>query len=428
MTRNSSYESWNPKGFTFILSPPWVDTKTNLKTQKTLNTKTWRSSCLATFNETEKTWPILYENFTQKYITYNGMFYYGLSNLKIINIWKSDVPELNVGGIIKIKSKFASDEPRFLDILHIHYNDFFFSGITSHLSNELKNNEDIIFFVESDNWGDVVKGFTYCLLNIDGGSTNQRHIFNHLHHKMSMYLMILYGRKLANELSFYDWKNPLVNYRSNYNFSNEKPSRYNNSLIKSFWRIFQIGKINDFITITKIIIESNQLATLHNNFIVIDYLRFWVSIINYQLWNELYIHIVLWLLEDNDVTTVIKYIRSADKFNTLKINSDILLRYTNIKDYKLSQIYHGNTLKEEILNLKKIDEIMKTNINYEAIKLIENSYLTFISSKTKNGSHFNSLQTEDSLKKLEDNLNKLDGDVTLTLEIEKKDEKWAYNK
>ena len=45
-------------------------------------------------------------------------------------------------------------------------------------------------------------------------------------------------------------------------------------LTKIFLKILNINKINEFITITKIIIKSNQLAKINDDFIVIDYIRF----------------------------------------------------------------------------------------------------------------------------------------------------------
>lgn len=74
------------------------------------------------------------------------MYYYGLSSLKIINIWKSDVPDLKHPFDLtqEIKSKFKNEPSKTLDVVNLHYNDFFFSGIMSTIM--VRNYiEDIIF-------------------------------------------------------------------------------------------------------------------------------------------------------------------------------------------------------------------------------------------------------------------------------------------
>ena len=62
MIRTTITPNFKPKGFNFILSPTWVDNKTNRKKYIAKDAKSYRASYLATFNDTEITWPILYDN------------------------------------------------------------------------------------------------------------------------------------------------------------------------------------------------------------------------------------------------------------------------------------------------------------------------------------------------------------------------------
>ena len=377
MIRATKFHSYNPKGFIFILSPLWIDNKIFKD-----KTSFFRASYLATYIDTAETIPILFDNLYHKNVVYNGMFYHDLSNLKIINIWKSEVDDLKYRDINQeIKSKFKNDIPRTLDVLNVHFNDFFFSRIPDIIFDHINDKyKDILFFVEGENLGEVVEAFTYCRIHIAGVSTNQRHIFNPLHNRMSMYLNILLGRVWASKLSHFDFKNPNINHRPNYDISSKK----SNLFINCFWKIYDYKNINDFITITKIIIESNQLATIHDEFKVIDFFRFWVTISKYEVWSKLYYNIMLQLSLDNNVTTSLNNIYNEDHFkNTLKINLDLLEQFNNIDYSKVDPIKHGKTksIQEEKNIVNKIGEIM--NINYEVINSINEHYLYYISEQSR---------------------------------------------
>ena len=376
MIRTSKIVDYNPKGFIFILSPAWP-----AKTKK--GEFFFRASYLATYIDTEKTWPVLFDNIYSNVI-YNGMYYYDLPSLHIINLWKTEVPDLERKHLFQsmiIHSKFNNkDFERKLKITNLNYGEFLFSGLPHALLNIIEDKSvdtDVLFFIDSENWSDVVKGFLYSNIRISGVSTNQRHIFNPLHNRMSMYLNILLGRVWASKLSHFDFKNPNINHRPNYDIFGKSKT-----FSKVFWNLISKNKINDFITITKIIIESNQLATIHDEFKVIDFFRFWFYIIKLEFWRDLYFNINNKILENKNVITILKELYNLEMFKVInfKINLSIIEQCSN-KDYnKINPTLHKYSLLDEILYLKDLNAPHKNIYNENAIESINNSYVNYNSS------------------------------------------------
>ncbi len=374
MIRTSRFVDYKPKGFIFILSPAWP-----AKTKK--GEFFYRASYLATYIDTEKTWPVLLDNI-QSNVVYNGMYYYDLPSLHIFNLWKTEVPDLERKHLFQsmiIHSKFNNkDFDRKLKITNLNYGEFLFSGIPHALLNIIEHesvNTDVLFFIDSENWSDVVKGFLYSNIRIAGVSVNQRHIFNPLHNRMSMYLHILLGRVWASKLSHFDFKNPNINHRPNYDLFGKSKT-----FTKVFWNLISKNKINDFITITKIIIESNQLATIHDNFIVIDFFRFWFYIIKLEFWRDLYFNINNKILENKNVITILKELYNLEMFKVInfKINLSIIEQCSNIDYNKINPTLHKYSLLDEILYLKDLN--FKNIYNENAIESINNSYVNYNSS------------------------------------------------
>lgn len=190
MIRTLKNNDYDPKGFIFILSPFMFDCKTNQMT----------SSCLTVNIDTSITWPILYENINKNKEVFNGMLYHDFSLLKIINIWEKDVTDLLFQWFLLPYE--INDKVYLLEIMNYNSNDDILNTI---FTSKDFNSFELIFFTDIQNWSNVVDKFKKANLFINDDS-NQRHIFNPLHNKMSKYLNTLFGTDLTNNLSYYDFE------------------------------------------------------------------------------------------------------------------------------------------------------------------------------------------------------------------------------
>ena len=190
MIRTLKNNDYDPKGFIFILSNFMFDCKTNQMT----------SSCLNVNIDTSITWPILYENINKNKEVFNGMLYHDFSLLKIINIWEKDVTDLLFQWFLLPYE--INDKVYLLEIMNYNSNDDILNTI---FTSKDFNSFELIFFTDIQNWSNVVDKFKKANLFINDDS-NQRHIFNPLHNKMSKYLNTLFGTDLTNNLSYYDFE------------------------------------------------------------------------------------------------------------------------------------------------------------------------------------------------------------------------------
>ncbi len=346
------------------------------------------------------------------------MYYYEIKILRIINIWKSDAPDLKYRHRLETIFDKQHKISKIIEIINIRYIEFFFDNI---YSVENKNiYEETLFFIETEDWSDAVKGFGYLNINISGVSTNQRHIYNPLHDRVSMCLNILYGRYLARELSYYDYKNPKVNHRPKYNLSRKE----SNLEVKAFWRIRRFNLMTEFLIMSKIIIESNQLANLEFYYTKTDFLRFWVTISKYKFWNELFIDILIAVLVGNkDFDKILNEFYKSSRFkqSTFKFNSELLVKFRpdTLPIHVQDPLVKGKTLKEELQRVEKVT--LNMNINYEAIKSINDRYLE---DPNNNNNNITSEHLYLSFKDDEDKQNILEEDTNQFFnEKEKENEK-----
>lgn len=374
MLRFSQNNNYNPNGFIFILSPIWWDKKHHQM----------RASCLTSFIDTSKTWPILNENLT-KNIVYNGMFYYDFWQLNIINIWDSEVRDIHHPNFT-LPIKKGKDQDRILDIYNIKTDHFFFSSIPFFFLKDFST-KDTICFIETNKWSDVVLAFQKMNIFIAGTSTNQRHIYNSLHNKMSRCLNTLFGRYLAEELSHFNFKDINIDYNPKFDLTNKESNKFS----KIFSEILKNKKdIYNFILFTRLIMDINKLANVYDDYIVLDYMRFWANIINGRVfWEKLYYYITNLILEGKCWPSSIPDLKSIDDFKFIsfeyneKILNNLELFTDKVSEDNLVHWKHSNRLDIEYVSVQNV--VKNMNINWDLINSINDDYQNYISTKTNGG-------------------------------------------
>ena len=271
---------------------------------------------------------------------YNRMKFLGLHEINVININRNPIEEYERFFILPVEYNrpddwvFKRDEDEIkssliVNVYNLTFEEFFDFDSIYFMMKEEQNNT--IFFFETEDWSEVINNFYMCGIFVSGGNTNLRHIFDSLDYSFSILLTTLFGKNFAqnctNFMKFKNVKKDLFNPNFNYNSIESKIFRLFNTIV---WN----KKIELFYNVSKIIIIQYNFPKL-DKVNPWDLLKIWLIIIYHvddckDLLKDILFNILTLINENKNEDEIWDFIKKEKGYNkniSIKINEREILDY-----------------------------------------------------------------------------------------------------
>lgn len=183
-------------------------------------------------------------------------------------------------------------------------------------------------------------------VSISGGSTNQRHIYSKLHFNLTLKLRVLFGRRVAQDLSSYNYN--LLKHDKNVSFTPkiEQMNPESNKIVKLFHKaIFKNrNSLSNIYTITKNFCKNTNIEIL-NHLTPIEIFKVWIIISSKNPeYKDVMIESLEWVVQEKTIEEILTNIQ--EKVDSFKIDNNI------IDEHEL--IYDSHIFNHHEFNLDKL--------------------------------------------------------------------------